>query len=477
MMKLEYFFKYLLIPVEVLINKNLNHTDMIVFALISYLDQENHCYASNKYLSVVLGRCIKSISSSISKLVKYEYILSEISKNNRIRIIKVNSLYHDKYRPFLGKIKELAGNSLYNLQENEAQELQEKTINPGFHSAQELQEKTINPGFQLIEKKKENNNNRTIFYFRSGKERSKIKDCRENSEQFSHSSSSKINLRTEEQKKIPINVILFPLQQQETLKVNSLIIKRQLLKTIHKPIVTIKKPIKKVNIPPDVQEILDLWQECKLHTYKKNLNECSGYWQGIKYIKKLFNGTLFKEKYTKEQVRLAILRFALTAFDDKYEPENKLKKKERQKLPLSSFIFNSNSKSNFVGYFSIYVKEDPKIVSKLIENNFERATKQIKDFYEKEFLGGIKPKYSVKDENCFSTACIRLEKFYNENLSRLDDYFFNNPIKRVEVFCEAIKNSVDNSIQVTPSWFSTDYTFNVRFPQYLKKENLWKNER
>ncbi len=66
--------KYLNIPMELVINKDINGTDMAMFALIDLLDNKDHCYASNQYFAEILGLSEIAISNSISKLIKHHYV-------------------------------------------------------------------------------------------------------------------------------------------------------------------------------------------------------------------------------------------------------------------------------------------------------------------------------------------------------------------------------------------------------------------
>lgn len=90
------WIKNIIVPIEVYINKNLSETDKFLFGIINVLDGPKGCYATNEYLSVLLGVKPNTVSISISNLVKEELIISTITNNNQ-RTIKVNKNYYIKH--------------------------------------------------------------------------------------------------------------------------------------------------------------------------------------------------------------------------------------------------------------------------------------------------------------------------------------------------------------------------------------------
>lgn len=82
-------FKGVWIPKEVWLNTNLTLIEKAVFTEIDSLDNENHCTASNEYLSNFIGCSESAISKAISKLMELEYI-STVHFDGRRRILKSN---------------------------------------------------------------------------------------------------------------------------------------------------------------------------------------------------------------------------------------------------------------------------------------------------------------------------------------------------------------------------------------------------
>lgn len=79
------------IPIDrdVLLNRELNSTDKIVYAIITVLAINSYkgCYAKNKYICELIGINIRQLQYCLSKLKKFNYITIEIKEYNK-RIIK-----------------------------------------------------------------------------------------------------------------------------------------------------------------------------------------------------------------------------------------------------------------------------------------------------------------------------------------------------------------------------------------------------
>lgn len=79
---------FVLIESQVLLDKNLNNTEKILYSYISALtnNKNNECFATTKHLSKIIGLKPRQLCYSLSKLKKYDYIDIKIENNNR-RII------------------------------------------------------------------------------------------------------------------------------------------------------------------------------------------------------------------------------------------------------------------------------------------------------------------------------------------------------------------------------------------------------
>ena len=96
-------FKGIWIPYEVLVDKNLNDKEKIIYSMILYLSKENDCKMSNTYISNLLNICNVQASRIINSLKKKEYVKIEIvykqnSKEIALRkIIPINE-YVNTYK-------------------------------------------------------------------------------------------------------------------------------------------------------------------------------------------------------------------------------------------------------------------------------------------------------------------------------------------------------------------------------------------
>ena len=113
-------FTGLWIPLELLCNKNLSYTEMILFAHITLLDKDKECFASNKYLAKRLNSSSQTITNGIRNLLKLGYLEKTI--NGRKRTLKINLHYKKVYREDIKKFMKLVTN-IYNPPANNAKNI------------------------------------------------------------------------------------------------------------------------------------------------------------------------------------------------------------------------------------------------------------------------------------------------------------------------------------------------------------------
>lgn len=81
-------FKGVWISKEVWLDKELNALDKIILMEVDSLDKgEEGCYASNQYIAEFCQCSVSKVSSSISKLIKLDYLYVK-NFNGRIRVLK-----------------------------------------------------------------------------------------------------------------------------------------------------------------------------------------------------------------------------------------------------------------------------------------------------------------------------------------------------------------------------------------------------
>lgn len=118
--KNKFHLKYLSLPASVLFNKELDKNASILFGLIHLLDDvKKHCWASNAYFATMLDVSTTTISTSISLLLRLNYIELAEPFNGKRRCLKVS----DKYEKTMSSIE----NDINN-RHDEFVELQESTL-------------------------------------------------------------------------------------------------------------------------------------------------------------------------------------------------------------------------------------------------------------------------------------------------------------------------------------------------------------
>ncbi len=71
-------FKGIWIPYEILVDKDLNDKEKMIYSMIIYLSKENECVMSNTYISNLLNICNVQASRIVNSLKKKGYIKIEI---------------------------------------------------------------------------------------------------------------------------------------------------------------------------------------------------------------------------------------------------------------------------------------------------------------------------------------------------------------------------------------------------------------
>ena len=118
-------FKGIWIPYEVLVDKNLNDKEKIIYSMILYLSKENDCTMSNIYISNLLNICNVQASRIINSLkkkryIKVEIVYKQISKETALRkIIPINKYVNTSKRmsnePINENVKDIINNNkIYN---------------------------------------------------------------------------------------------------------------------------------------------------------------------------------------------------------------------------------------------------------------------------------------------------------------------------------------------------------------------------
>ena len=98
----KFYFKFLQIPAEALLNPKLSYTDMIIFSFIKNLSTSDRgCWAENSFFADILRVTKRTVSASISTLCREDYLFINISGSDNKRHIYVNEEYQDRYNPIV----------------------------------------------------------------------------------------------------------------------------------------------------------------------------------------------------------------------------------------------------------------------------------------------------------------------------------------------------------------------------------------
>ena len=240
-----------------------------------------------------------------------------------------------------------------------------------------------------------------------------------------------------------------------------------LTKELHPP--QSPKKVVTLKVPPNVQEIFDYWTEQDLRMPKE---ETKSYNRCIRDVKDLLNGKLFAgEVYSIEQLKDSITYFSFTALDPDFEPGDLAIKKKLSKMSIAEFIHSFNGFSYFKK--SLTEKPTPLKCKEVVEDKYPTITGIIKRFYREEVVGGAKIEFSQKDENCFRAGAIKTKAFYERNIRKFNPYMRIQDDKLAHWLIEAIKVDVNDDVRkITPGWFSSNQTFNHRFPAYLYSQAI-----
>lgn len=82
-------FEGVWIPTQIWNDKNLNALEKCILMEIHYLDNQEHCFASNEYFAEFCGCSDTKVTQTIKKLKELGYI-EQVSFDGRVRVLKSN---------------------------------------------------------------------------------------------------------------------------------------------------------------------------------------------------------------------------------------------------------------------------------------------------------------------------------------------------------------------------------------------------
>jgi DNA-binding MarR family transcriptional regulator len=353
--------KYLVIPMELVRDKDLSPTDKLVFALINLLDNSSkHCYASNKYLSDILLLSQTTISNSISALERKNYIIRQ-SFDGRKRTVVVNLEYQKMYQKNLHELNDSLTES----------------CNAGLQDPKSGLQDPVDYN-NIVNSINDKNNKNNI--------------------------SKEILFKKSDQTSYPKN------------NENESILKRRTLR--EKMAGNIHKQPEPYIPSSENQQIINLWNSLCPKQMRDGYNYIK---KACEKLDKLRKGKLFTQdesedywnrKFTTCEIEDIIRNFALACNDECYEPEDK---DYIRGINLDDFLYNTYlHKSLFLQYI-----DEPK---RVIEDNFPHITDKLKECYTN-IVGGS-ARFSKSDQEKLINRSIDLiELFYDKKeAGKLNDY-------------------------------------------------------
>jgi len=234
-------------------------------------------------------------------------------------------------------------------------------------------------------------------------------------------------------------------------------------------------PIKQIRVSPPIRELLEHWVELKLYLPKENTK---AFIDSVNKLRRLLSGSLFNQKFTTDEIKISMDRFALSALDMDFEPSKPAYKKILSKMTPSTFIEN-NYTTGEKSFFLKFMKQEPqpsRNVEKELLDNHPTITKKLINIYREKVLSNIKVEFNTKERNCFIKSSERIVKFFKDNSKQINHYAMPTNEEKAQYLWEALIADVggggENIRKITPGWFCSDTTFHYRYPAYLTQQGV-----
>lgn len=224
-----------------------------------------------------------------------------------------------------------------------------------------------------------------------------------------------------------------------------------------------------VNIPKTIQPYIDSWEEFGFRKHGKNSIVLK---DSVQILKRMIAGVFFADKseyndfedyrLSLEDFNESLSKFKL-CFDDRYKPYNK------SKLPqnLKDFLYcpRYKMKSSLIHYL---VNEPISIAAKPKDKN-PVVTDTLVSEYGSTILGNNDyTPTNQADWNRFEMGSQRLVEFFTQNKKRYNGTALN-PHRMATLLIKSVKDSVGDSMQISPGFLCSNKTFEERLPLFLKK--------
>lgn len=504
-MKNEFSLKYITLYPELFLNKTIDKTCCIIFAMIELLDGPKHCWASNKYFADMLNLSSTSVSTSISFLIKEGYI-EKVSFDGRKRILKVSDGYKKLHK---------ANPKEFNEKHSSFEEPNDDGSDTNsFNGPLDLPLRVIK-GRQKEPLKDINNKIERENLKPFSKEKGR---CLENTDSFSLevpsqmekdstkktfmsnqpdipetingkpsivaiiAKNGKHSMNVEKPKPIrklnrrAISESIEILESEEPTPSLSERASAGIQETCNKkakPRKPKEQPLQIKSSEEDIAILIEHWGELefKIHNPEK---ATVSYNKDIRALRKIKDGLLItgeKRKFNPEDIKTSMDRFALLIFNGEYGP-SQAQKDHLSKISLCDFLYNPYMKTK--SWFLNCLKEEPKKVEPIIDvpDLHPGITKRLQEHYKKYVFGeglGFTP--TPKEEANFRSAANWVCDYYDK---RKHTFFGVNGgyVEMADILFECIKKQYgENIMDVHPGSFSSKYIHERMFA-YMKQSGI-----
>jgi len=493
--KQEYGLPSIGIPAEILFNPLFSWGEKSLFGFIRILSaQPSGCFATNHYLANLIGMTRNSLSRSISRLKKAQYItIEEIDyRGYKKRVIRINPRAGEIYQPLI--------NLVYPKYKKVEDWIEDKTVLKMANKLSNFDKIPSENKSDTIQEYKENH---------AGiKENSpKITNDKDSNGEI----DSEINVSFSYEKEVidSDESISHPQQHVDSTVCMPTAQEHNTVANISEAQVSPEQIENDIKVPPTrTRKIKDMFEPKQKPTpkIKKNIVSLIDYWNTLKIVQhragtktyneiavclnKLMLGKFFDKngpfskyadyKFSEQEITNTLNRFALAATDFNYEPTNGYKKTLKG-TGIVQFLhnpFGEKERSLFLEYFEtepIAVKE----TMRMIEDVDPNMTEIIKDVWVKKVMNKYVPKsYSKMDENNFRRATKEFHRWFNENNKRIHPQFgtrgtdAQSKRKRVELFVEMLLKTTLTTSKIQISWLCSTYNWEHAFPKWCNDQGI-----
>lgn len=182
----------------------------------------------------------------------------------------------------------------------------------------------------------------------------------------------------------------------------------------------------------------------------------------VRAIKKITEGCYIpaeKRKFTYEEIKEAMDKFALTVFNMDYGPNQGIKDKLAQKS-LLEFIYSPHSRGD--RSWLLRCIDEPvqtRTDTKIVPNSHPEVTNRIKGFYCRYVLAGFKKRFSEREENKFREAANRIAELMEKKGHRFVG-ITNGNFEMADLLCQSIVEYYGEKVdRVTPGSFCSSFAF------------------